>query len=96
MKKSKKFITLLTALLLTSCNSVNDDSTLTIYCWSISSINTAKKTNSPIYQKIKENTNADIIAKTINSSAFSSMGALTTVNLNEGLLVMESNSFTIL
>ena len=70
MKKSKKLITLLTALLLTSCNSVNDDSTLTIYCWSISSINTAKKTNSPIYQKIKENTNADIIAKTINSSAY--------------------------
>ena len=53
MKKSKKLITLLTALLLTSCKNVNDDSTLTIYCWSISSINTAKKTNSPIYQKIK-------------------------------------------
>ena len=33
-------------------------------------------------------------AKTINSSAFSSITSLKTVNLNEGLLVMEANSFS--
>ena len=33
-------------------------------------------------------------AKTINSYAFASMGALTTVSLNEGLVKMDANSFT--
>lgn len=48
----------------------SDPTQITMFGWSISSINTAKRTNSPLYAKIKENTGVDIIPKATSSATY--------------------------
>ena len=47
-----------------------DPDQLSIFGWSLASVQTAQKTNTPIYAKIKKNTGVDLKVHSVNSAAF--------------------------
>ncbi len=56
----------------TACGNDDEENAteLTLFGWSLTSVNAAKKTNSPLYAKIKEHSNVDLKVNSVDSGVY--------------------------